>query len=257
MSLESRFECKYLVPRATAESLRSVIAQHLSRDRYCNPAWDPPHYQVLSLYLDDPGLSLYRGTTEGLMNRYKLRVRAYEDRPGAPVFFEIKSRRDATVQKKRAAVKREDWTSLVAGLAPSPGDLAFPGRGDYESLVDFSARMMARAARPVCFIRYRRQAFSLKGDRTLRITLDWELSAREASDEDFRFRGHDWRPVDPGDGFDNVILEIKFHDSFPGWVGEIIRSFDLKRTSVPKCIRSVDTLQRNTILAPRERSVFT
>jgi SPX domain protein involved in polyphosphate accumulation len=256
MSSENRFECKYLVPRVTAESLRSVIGQYLTRDRYCKPDRDPPHYDVLSLYLDDPGLSLYRGTTEGLMNRYKLRLRSYEDRPEAPVFFEIKSRRDATVQKKRAAVRRNKWESIVGGLAPAPGDLVSPGRGDYESLVDFTTRMMGRAAGPVCFIRYRREAFSLGGDRTLRITLDWDLAAREASDGDFRFHGDDWRPVDPGNGFDNVILEIKFHDSFPGWVQEIIRSFDLKRISVPKYVRSVNSLQRNAAVAPRERSVY-
>jgi SPX domain protein involved in polyphosphate accumulation len=256
MSSESRFECKYLVPRATADSLRPVIAQFLTRDRYCKPDWDPPHYQVLSLYLDDPARSLYRGTTEGLMNRYKLRVRSYEDRPNAPVYFEIKSRRDATVHKKRAAVKRETWDSILAGLAPAPSDLASSGRGDYESLVDFSTRMLGRAAGPLCFVRYRREAYSLDGDRALRITLDWDLAAREASDGEFRFHGDDWRPVDPGNGFDDVILEIKFHDSFPGWVREIIRAFDLKRTSVPKYVRSVDSLRQNAGVAFGERSAY-
>lgn len=255
MSSESRFECKYFVPRETAEELRSVVAQYMAPDRYCRPDRDPPHYLVLSLYLDDPGLSLYRGTTEGLMNRYKLRLRSYEDRADAPVYFEIKSRRNDTVHKKRAAVKRRNWESIVGGLAPIPDDLVSPERGDYEGLVDFAARMTGRAAEPVCYIRYRRQAFSLGGERTLRITLDWDLVARDASDRDFRLDGDGWRPVDLDTGFEAVILEIKFHDSFPGWIGELIRSFSLHRTAIPKYVRAMDSLGRGIAWSSRGRSV--
>ena len=54
------------------------------------PAGEPEGYHVHSLYLDSPAYELYHETTEGVKNRFKLRMRFYDDSPEAPVFLEIK-----------------------------------------------------------------------------------------------------------------------------------------------------------------------
>ena len=81
-------------------------------------------YPVHSLYLDSPDLRLYQTTINGDKNRYKLRIRFYEDRPKAPVFFEIKRRTDNTISKQRGGVKREALDQVVSGQLPLPEHMA-------------------------------------------------------------------------------------------------------------------------------------
>ena len=115
----SRYELKYLIDEQCARSVRDYARCHLVPDRY---AADLPNceYDVHSLYLDSPDLALCRATRHGERNRFKLRIRFYDDRPDSPAYFEIKRRTDSVIHKRRSAVRRTAVERLLAGQQPRP-----------------------------------------------------------------------------------------------------------------------------------------
>ena len=80
-------------------------------------------YPVHSLYLDTSGLVLFRSTIDGLKNRFKLRIRFYDDNPRHPAFLEIKRRLTDVICKERAAVTREGVRLLLEGKWLDPSHL--------------------------------------------------------------------------------------------------------------------------------------
>ena len=82
-----RYELKYHVTETKALRIRDFVQGHLKVDEYS--ALQPGlSYPALSLYLDSDGLDTHWHTINGNRNRYKLRLRYYDDQPGTPVFFE-------------------------------------------------------------------------------------------------------------------------------------------------------------------------
>src|SRR3990170_1091319 len=114
-----RFELKFIIKEEVALAVRSFVSSYLEIDEF--GATRPNlSYPVHSLYLDSDDLRLYWETINGNKNRYKLRLRFYENRPNAPVYFEIKRRMNNAILKQRAGVRREavDW--ILAGHLPEP-----------------------------------------------------------------------------------------------------------------------------------------
>src|SRR5690349_1863711 len=112
-----RFELKYLVPEPTALGVRDFVRSYLELDEF-GATLPNFSYPVHSLYLDSSDLKLYQATINGEKNRFKLRLRYYEERPDAPVFFEIKRRMNNIIMKQRGGVRREHVPSLLAGQLP-------------------------------------------------------------------------------------------------------------------------------------------
>ena len=121
--LINRYERKYIVDEHKALAIRDMVRCHFDPDEYM-PPMDSEGYPVYSLYLDSPRLVLYQATAQGMMNRFKLRVRYYDDLDSSPVFFEVKQRLNQTVRKRRTAVKRPSLARLLGGHTPDPDDLS-------------------------------------------------------------------------------------------------------------------------------------
>lgn len=231
-TLTSRYECKYLIPRARVPALRRFLDPFMGPDRFAARHADH-RYPICSLYLDGPDLALYRSTVRGLKNRFKLRVRTYSDDPRSPVFFEIKKRIDAVVRKSRAPLDRRRARRL---LSPRPSGLRRAPQVLAPAIEEFCHQCRCVVARPVLKIRYTREAYESKGGDPVRITFDRELMYAVPRRFDLAHDAGDWRRT-PLEG---VILEIKFTDHCPGWVGEMIRVFQLQKRSVAKYVLSVD-----------------
>ena len=82
----SRYELKYIIQEPTAHEVRAFARNHLMPDPYARSD-NNYSYNIYSVYLDNPGLALMNQTLEGMKNRFKLRVRFYDDNPNHPVFF--------------------------------------------------------------------------------------------------------------------------------------------------------------------------
>ncbi len=103
---KQRFELKYIMDEAQALAIRDFVRCYLDLDPHGEGQPDLS-YPVHSLYLDSPSMQLYHSTINGNKNRFKLRVRFYDENQDSPVFLEIKRRMNNIISKKRVGVKRE------------------------------------------------------------------------------------------------------------------------------------------------------
>jgi hypothetical protein len=193
-----------------------------------------------SLYLDSIDFRIGRMVMEGMKNRFKLRIRSYDDDPRSPVFIEIKRRIDGVIEKDRVPVNREEGQGLLEGRIRA----AHVARGD--SLHDLEAFLRlaeAYGARPMMRVRYEREAYEALDSEPVRLTFDRELAYVFTPDANFSVNGRGWRTVTvPG-----IIFEVKFPNHYPFWVSEMIQGMQLQRVSIAKYILSLKDACKNRI----------
>ena len=237
---KNRFELKYIIPEETARGVRDFSTAYLVHDENAKEecAWQ---YPIHSVYLDGPSLQLANATYQGHKNRFKLRVRYYDDNPENPVFFEIKRRVNDAILKQRAAVKRANAIHLLEGHYPEPNDLKNPTDSKaYDSLRSFCQLREAINGTGKVIVSYQREAYVTPDSDQVRLTFDRNLVTT-------RFEGKfvcgDFvNGIHPSMG--GVVLELKFTDRFPNWMRDLARAFNLRRTSMPKYLKCLEGLGR-------------
>jgi len=232
----SRFELKYVIDERRARSIVPFLRCHLVPDEHADPR-ESLRYDVHSLYLDSPGYILHRSTCQGHKNRFKLRIRFYDDLPQSPVFFEIKRRQNEIIVKRRAAVRRVALKRLLVGQWPRHDDLFRADTDAWAALLRFCSLRDTIQARGKVFVSYTREAYVTPDDDSVRVTLDRSILARRFNGV-FLLAGGKCHPVMSN----RVILELKFTNRFPLWMRELVRSFDLERRSIAKYIKCVQAL---------------
>jgi hypothetical protein len=224
-----RCELKYFVPEHITEAVREFIRAHLVLDQFGAGRADFS-YPIHSVYLDSDALALYWDTIKGAKNRYKLRLRFYDDDPLAPVFFEIKRRYDDAISKLRAAVRRQAVSHLLAGQMPQAKHLISDNPKQLLALQRFSALMLLLHARPKTHVAYSREAWVTQSDNSVRVTMDRHV--RSEPDPKGKLITEMSSPVRVFGS--DVILELKFTGRFPNWFAEMVRVLGLERRSAAK-----------------------
>jgi hypothetical protein len=236
-----RLELKYLIDEFAADRIRSSIRPYCRPDRYNGgTAGDTgkgrgqhPGYGVRSLYLDSPGLALFRAKERGDSERVKLRVRTYVDSPGNPI-LEIKRRVSDIVHKTRARVQHEEVEGIARGRVPASSDSRVEN-----FLNDFALHSLRSGAQPTLWVDYDREAYTSDVDTYARVTFDRQISARRTDAWDFdagsgedscRFDDH----RSSGLRARNVVLELKCESFVPSWITSLIQTHALKRQSFSK-----------------------
>lgn len=240
-----RREFKYVVDESTARSIRRFVLAYLEPDAYTDPHADRG-YEVHSLYLDSRDLCLCQATLDGLKNRFKLRVRFYDECDVSPAYCEIKRRVNDIILKERAAVSRDAVHALVHGMAADTGHLFRSSPRDVDpqkalrSLFNFCLLRDEIHAVPAAYTSYLRQGFELPDSNAVRVTIDQQLRAG-VFDGRLTAEGHEsWPAPDIG----GVVLELKFTDRFPEWMHTLVESFNLQRRGMPKYVRCVELLRK-------------
>lgn len=234
----SRYELKYIIQETAAREIRAFARNHLMPDPFADPAAGYA-YHIYSVYLDSPGKSLMNQTLEGLKNRFKLRVRFYDAQPDHPVFFEVKRRVNDVIVKVRAKVRREAADRLMYAHRawPDRSDLANPDddRG-FTALAKFCQLRDKIGGVPSVLVGYTREAWCAPEDDSIRVTFDRGLEAASYDAErTFRLdRDESW--VKPTLRSPGVVLELKFTDRFPNWMRQMVQTYNLSRTSMPKYV---------------------
>jgi SPX domain protein involved in polyphosphate accumulation len=229
-----RFEYKYLVSEHVALGVRDFVSSYLELDEYggTQPNFS---YPVHSLYLDSPDLVLYRNTINGDRNRFKLRVRFYENADDRPVYFEIKRRANNAILKKRVAVDRSAAHDIVGGHLLHPSHLVDGRPEALEALGTFSTLMNRLAAVPQVHVSYLREAWMANGSNSVRVTMD-----REVRTERRRVFSLDPKMAVPTEVFGrDVVLELKFTDRFPNWFSDLVRVFGIRQGSAAKYVDGI------------------
>jgi hypothetical protein len=224
-----RLELKYIIPEPTALAVRDYVRPHLSLDEFGEGQPDLS-YPIHSLYLDSDRLSLYWQTVNGSKNRFKLRVRFYDDNPDSPVFFEIKRRMNEAILKQRGGVKRAAVAELLAGRMPPMDQLCSSDSKHLTALQNFCRLMVEQDARPMALVSYRREAWISPHNNSVRVTMDRHVKVDLSPTADLRVKLEN-----PVTVFDKkVVLELKFTGRFPVWFGELVRHFGLWQCSAAK-----------------------
>lgn len=231
---EQRFEIKYRISAAKALQIRQFVNRYLAIDPY--GATQPDlSYPVHSLYIDSPSMKTFHDTINGNRNRYKLRIRYYENGDGQPVFFEIKRRFDKVIAKKRARVHRRFVKQLLNGQMPNMDHMANPTAKELDALEHFCFLTNQIHARPKIHVSYRREAYELEESNAVRITFDRNVSTQQETG--FRLKTRLDRPVDVFGK--QVILEIKFTNRYPLWLQELTERFHLRQESAAKYVDGI------------------
>src|SRR5215213_4239050 len=154
----SRFEQKYIVTEEQALQVRDFVRSYLELDE--NGVGKPNYsYPVHSLYLDSDDLKLYWGTINGDKNRFKLRIRFYNNNPETPVFFEIKRRMNNCILKQRGGVRQDSVGLLLSGHLPEPQHLVSKSPNQLVAIQRFCNLMGQVHAKPRVHIAYMREAY--------------------------------------------------------------------------------------------------
>jgi hypothetical protein len=233
----SRFERKFVVSERAAEAIRCFVAGYLPIDEHVTPD-QPRGYRVYSLYLDTPSCTLYRQSCEGIKNRYKLRVRFYDNNEDGPAFLEIKQRTTETVHKMRAIVSKRAAEAMLRGEWISPADLLNHGVASARALAEFWRRREQLRAEGTACVSYIREAFVSQSAESVRVTFDREIAGR---------------PYEPRAGLtvpedeamvkaNGVVLELKYNGRAPRWIHDLITSFGLQRLSFPKYVYAMNAM---------------
>lgn len=237
-----RYEIKYCITEEKAAAVRGDLGRHLVPDEFA-AALPGRRYAVHSLYLDADNLDLYQQTVDGESNRFKLRVRYYDEAMSSPIFFEIKQRVHEHIFKYRAQVRRSAVGPLIAGHRPMMQHLASPDLRHLANLQQFSRLMQRLGATPRVHVAYLREAWVSPLDNSVRVTMDRCVKCGPEFGSTTRAALAYPKEVFCGE----VILELKFRSRMPGWLAEMCRSFELVRCSAAKYARGVDALGRDRI----------
>lgn len=250
---QQRHELKYVIPEHLALGVRDFVRCYLDLD--LNGADQPDlSYSVHSLYMDSPGMALYNSTINGDKNRFKLRIRFYNEREDTPVFLEIKRRMNNIISKKRVGVPRSCMPLILAGQIPDAsylydhkngvGERAFNDLAiahQEQALIDFVDMVNRLEAQPVSHVAYQREAWVQPNSNKVRVTLDRQV--RCEADPDARMVT---AMLNPTLVFgDWVILELKFTDRFPNWFRELVEVFNLTQCGAAKYVDGITLMGKD------------
>jgi hypothetical protein len=147
---------------------------------------------------------------------------------GLPAYFEIKRKIMGIIHKKRVQVPREDTDRLLWkdgwAWADSSGSASVYA-SDLESFLRLRCQMNAT---PVVGVHYMREAYESPSDG-VRISFDRGLHYSVFDVRDGQPREMWWQVPLRG-----VIFEIKFKNTYPSWIREVIGNGDLTRDGVCK-----------------------
>ncbi len=231
---QQRLEFKYLITEDTALAVRDFVSAYLEIDEYGVPR-ENLSYSIHSLYLDTDDLECYWATINGEKNRFKLRLRFYENRPNSPVYFEIKRRSDRAILKQRGPVKRGAVQELLNGQMPNWDFMVSSDPRHLTAVQRFCELMMEKRATPKSHVAYFREAWLSHDSNAIRVTLDRQVRCepeREAKlDTEIK------KPIYP---FGNhVVLELKFTSKFPNWFKDLVHNFGLVQVAASKYVDGI------------------
>jgi SPX domain protein involved in polyphosphate accumulation len=212
---DSRIELKYRLTYFQYLKVRNAIRPYMVTDPYTRHA--PTNcYLVRSLYFDTADYRAYEQKMSGDSDRVKFRLRAYtaEKSQTDSIRVELKMRQGNRMVKKSVFVPNEEYQHFMK-------------HGHWKDLQDpvtmeFERHSLTQGLTPVILVEYEREGYQTRFKSDLRITFDHRMRAAHAR---MLFPDHPFfRILMPR----SVVLEIKFKENLPVWLGGLVREQGLK-----------------------------
>ena len=239
--MASRLEYKYLVPINLLAPIRSEVSNYMNHDPYAEIR-PKKEYTVRSIYLDTADLLCYREKYEGYKIRNKYRIRVYNNwHEENLAFLEIKRKNENFISKDRAKLYLKNLQTLLRTKSAEEYLLKkSDGTSDLEEAKKFLFHYYSKQLLPSSLVVYEREAFMGKFGYDLRITFDKNLRGSLNPLFSEMFDEKKLRAAFPHE----FILEIKFHETFPAWIPQLINKYHLQRISVSKYTNCIDINKR-------------
>lgn len=235
----SRFEFKYILPIDRREELEAQFQYFVELDPYV--ATKPgKKYFVRSLYFDNDLHTNYWEKEDGKKHRQKFRLRTYTQTPsdGTPRFLEIKGRHNNLVFKHRVPLleaPREDASSSLLWSKTTNDLIAHLPDGAVREAFQFD--LHRKHLKPKMLVDYLRRPYISKYDPEFRMTFDDSLRGTHTDLLDPTGKA---KSMSVMSGY--TILEVKFRYHVPKWFHRLIQTMELKRVSVSKYCKCMQTL---------------
>lgn len=247
---------KYWVHSENLYSLKLKIVKHLPLYVY-NPtpdpdatpysAWDHKMHDtcVSSVYLDNSNFDLYTGRLYKNQGAEAIRIRWYGSEIPNVVFIERKRHEDNwtgfSSKKLRFKIAEKYVVDFLNGKNVWENVKMLNGSDAFELYKEVQTEVVSKKLRPSVRTFYKRNAFQLPNDSTVRISLDTDLvMLKETTTENDNGMITRWKrpdalcnwpfksiPKEEIVRFPYAILEIKtqcVEESSPKWIEEIIKS---------------------------------
>lgn len=231
--------CEFQYPISSDLLPRILAGLTMGSDSESGRFAEHNHYHVCTLYLDTADLYLYGQTKHESVDRYALRMRAYESPPQSPWFLEVKAREADTLQKKRTAISNAGGLRILHGEHP-PASVLFDATDDDLEVLDAFCQLMETVdAAGIAYVLFERDAFVMP-DRYTKVSLDRKLRAAHFNpDEGLKIPS----PIQCVP-FTNIecIMEVKFAGQMPEWMTAVKQDYGLVREHLSKYAMGIETL---------------
>lgn len=209
----NRIEYKYYVNDSFVPMLIRDLSCICHKDKNSN---HPKGYEVISEYYDDLFLTNYLEKQSGNSVRKKIRKRRYGVKSKHPSFFEIKRKTVDRISKEK-----------YSGDVNIHTDKTRPHRNENSDSIGVLIKFLNLS--PFVEIKYQRQAYFLRADTAVRLTIDSQLWCRKLTRNGKSRFG--WiRLTNVG----YSILEIKSPGYMPLQVLKVIQKYQLQRRAISK-----------------------
>jgi|LAHS01.1.fsa_nt_gb hypothetical protein len=218
-----RAENKYPIHEEAIPELARSLSLKLDVDPY---ALHNGHYQVNTIYFDDPQNGVVERSVDHPTYKEKLRLRSYGGEH--PIYFiEFKNKYQSDVFKNRIILSEKEYEDFVFHQIVPKRNGKFQHDRFLTTLEDFIARH--GAITPKSVIQYDRMAFVNRPmDNFCRVTIDTNILYRR---ENFHLNEPGGEPLlEPK----MAILEIKIGESLPLWLAHAINDLAIYRIPFSK-----------------------
>lgn len=213
-----RFEKKYILNNLQVEQLKHRVSPLMKLDPILN---GKDFYRIRSLYFDDCKDTCLRQVIDGISERYKYRIRFYNNNTDY-IVLEKKYKINNMTKKTSIEITKD----IVDGILK--GNFAISKDND-KLLNEFYLMIRTRGFKPVVIIDYDRIPYVYEAGY-VRVTLDFNLSCSYDFDKLFDDKLFKIPLLEEG----NTILEVKYNDFIPDYIRFSLQLDGLYRTSYSK-----------------------
>ena len=230
-----RYELKFKIKESLVAPISEYVEVFCELDPFSERESDK-YYTINNLYFDSRNYEFLERKRSDVYDRFNVRVRSYGAIPQFPYFLEIKRKQADIIKKTRARVYGEDWHKVLHG---SCGAVV-----ENENVMELQNRELfirivhSYDAQPKVLTQYRRKAYASVIDEYARVTFDRDLRYQFETEfnlfpDEKKMNHYDDENIFDGEG-SGVILELKCTTRVPLWMMDMIRYFNLNRSSFSK-----------------------
>ena len=218
-----RHELKYIISEGEHKLLSMRVKACLKQDYHASI--NGGEYAIRSLYFDDPFDTALWEKSGGVASRDKFRIRIYNLSDSA-IKLERKHKEGQYIKKDSVTLSRQDCDEIVRG------NLECLRHNESPFAMQFYGIFKANHLRPKVLVDYVREPYVFPAE-DVRITFDKDVRTAMRSTDLFNPNVITY-PV--WDLRNCMILEIKFNESMPQYVQELLTLGAAQRTAASKYV---------------------